>query len=96
MNSDVTSTERSKGHFLKNQNKMPGRAIITRETMVRINWPRKARSLFSGVSGDGGMPQSESFGSCSLSSFSMNELYLTTVFNEIKIKSTNNDIHVSF
>jgi hypothetical protein len=71
-------------HFRKTQNMIPGSRIPEKATMPMIICARNAFLWFSGVRGAGGLPQSSSFESCSLKSFSIYEWVLNQPFVKIK------------
>ena len=71
-------------YFPKSQNMSPGSKIPTKATMPMIIWARNAFFWFSGVRGEGGLPHSSSFESCSLKSFSIYEGVLNEPFAKIK------------
>jgi hypothetical protein len=71
-------------HFRKNQKMIPGSRIPTKAKMPMIICARNAFLWFSGVRGAGGLPQSSSFESCSLKSFSIYEYLVNQPFLKIK------------
>ena len=68
----------------RSQNNRPGKRIPREATAPITSWARKAFLRFSGVHGEGGLPQSSSFGSCSLKSFSINDWVLNQAISKIK------------